>query len=75
MNKIHLDNYHNKYYYTAMVLNYYLKTISNDISFENDLIKLFKKYPNIDKTKLGFPVDWQKFTITKITKQKVKSNK
>lgn len=64
----------NSYYYLAMIINYYLKTISNDISFEDDLIKLFAKYPSIDKTKMGFPANWQGFTITKIDKQKVKSN-
>ncbi len=60
------------YYYLAMIMNYYLKTISNDITFEDDLIRLFAKYPNIDKTKMGFPANWQKFTITKVNKHKVK---
>lgn len=67
-------DYRNTFYYLAMIINYYLKTISNDISFEDDLIRLFAKYPNIDKTKMGFPQNWQGFTITKIGKQKVKSN-
>lgn len=67
-------DYRNTFYYLAMIINYYLKTISNDISFEDDLIRLFAKYPNIDKTKMGIPANWQGFTITKIGKQKVKSN-
>lgn len=64
----------NSYYYIAMIINYYLKTISNDISFENDIQKLFAKYPQIDKTKMGFPANWNGFTITNISKQKVSSN-
>lgn len=62
----------NTFYYLAMIINYYLKTMSNDISFEDDLIQLFAKFPNVDKTKMGFPTNWNKFTITRINKQKVK---
>lgn len=62
----------NTFYYLAMIINYYLKTISNDISFEDDLVKLFAKYPNINKTKMGFPTDWKGFSITQISKQQAK---
>jgi len=49
-----------------MVINYYLQTLSNDISFENDLISLFKKFPKIDKTLMGFPENWNGFRITPV---------
>ncbi len=62
----------NTFYYLAMIINYYLKTFANDANFENDLRKLFAKYPTIDKTKMGFPIDWTGFTITQIKKQKSK---
>lgn len=65
-----LDQPNNCYYYISMVINYYLKTISNDCSYENDIINLFKKYPNIDKTKLGFPESWTNYRITRIQKNK-----
>ena len=58
----------NRFYYVAMIINYYLLKISNDSSFEDELIKLFSKYSNIDKTKLGFPEGWECFTITPITR-------
>ena len=72
INELNTDT-RNTFYYLAMIINYYLKTISNDISFEEDLIRLFNKYPNVDKTKMGFPVNWSKFTITPISKQKAKA--
>lgn len=66
------------FYYIAMVINYYLKTISNDFSFEKELIDLFNKYPKIDKTKLNFPNKWTHFEITRIAKHQknifIKSN-
>lgn len=64
-------NCRNSFYYIAMVINYYLKTISNDVSFENDLIKLFEKYPNIDKAKMGFPKEWMGFSITTINRKNI----
>lgn len=64
----------NTFYYLAMIINYYLRTISNDISFEENLKKLFAKYPNVDIAKMGFPVNWQGFTITKVSKQKTRIN-
>lgn len=57
----------NKFYYIAMIINYYLITILNDSSFENNLKVLFNKY-KIDKTEMGFPINWEGFSITKINK-------
>ncbi len=61
----------NKYYFGAMIINYYLQTISSDYSLEKDLNDLFTKYPNISTTKMGFPVNWKKFSITRRDKQKI----
>lgn len=63
--------FNNRFYYISMVINFYLITISNDNSFENDLKKLFDEYKNIDITKLGFPKDWETFSITNIKKVKL----
>ena len=54
----------NRFYYIAMIINYYLITIAQDNSYESDLQILFGKYRNIDKTKMGFPSDWTHFSIT-----------
>lgn len=62
------DASNNTFYYIALIINLYLKNISNDISFEQNLINLFTKYPNIEKTRLGFPKDWNEFTITYLEK-------
>lgn len=59
------------FYYISMIINYYLITLYNDYSFQNDLFLLFKKYKNLDKTKLGFPADWNKFNLTYIPKIKI----
>ncbi len=59
----------NTFYYIALVINYYLTTMSNDISFEHDLRLLFDKYGDTCKTKMGFPTDWTNFTITRIPKK------
>lgn len=60
----------NKFYFGAMIINYYLQTISSDFSFEKDLKELFVKYSNINITKMGFPSNWNKFSITRRDKQK-----
>ena len=62
----------NTFYYIAMMINYYLKTLTEDISFEDDLKKLFAKYPNIDKTAIGFPLEQKWFTITPMRNRPVK---
>lgn len=69
-----LNQKNNCYYYISIVINYYLKTISNDDSYENEIINLFKKYKNIDKTKLGFPDNWSNYTITRINTKNIKQH-
>ncbi len=63
-----IDIPNNNFYYIAMVINYYLKTILHDICFEQDIINLFHKYSNINKKLLGFPNNWTNFDITRLQK-------
>ena len=54
-----------------MIINYYLRTISDDTSFEQDIINLFQRYSNLDKKLLGFPNDWTRFNITRLQKHQL----
>lgn len=54
----------NKFYYIAMIVNYYLRTMLQDETFENDLKSLFSCYSEINKAKLGFPENWSGFSLT-----------
>lgn len=63
----------NRFYYVAMIINYYLRTILQDGSFETNLRTLFHQYSHIDKTKLGFPEYWDRFSITLINKKNTNS--
>ena len=63
----------NRFYYIAMIINYYLITMAQDKSFENDLQKLFNKYKFVNKTKMGFPDQWSKFTVTYSNKNIIKN--
>lgn len=58
----------NRFYYIAMIINYYLITMAQDNSYENDLQTLFNRYKSVNKTKMGFPKDWAKFSINKHSK-------
>jgi len=58
-----LDNkqvYNNRIYFVLSMLIYLLDIINSKHSFEQKLADLFLKYPNIDKTAMGFPINWQK---------------
>lgn len=59
----------NTFYYIAMIINFYLILMSKDHSFEDNLQILFAKYPQINKSKMGFPVNWEKFNYTRLDKQ------
>lgn len=61
----------NNFYYIAMIINYYLKTMLLDVSFEQDIINLFQKYPSINKDLLGFPNNWTNFNITRLQKHQL----
>ena len=58
----------NPFYYIAIIINYYLITMAQDNSYENDLQTLFNRYKSVNKTKMGFPKDWSKFSINKHSK-------
>ncbi|MCQ2789097.1 MAG: Abi family protein [bacterium] len=62
----------NRFYYISMIINYYLQTMCYDSSFETDIINLFNRYPSINKEKLGFPNDWEHFSITRLKKHENK---
>lgn len=64
-----VDN--NRFYYIALIINYYLISMAEDNSYEEDLVSLFAKYKNIDKTKMGFPNDWKCFNITPVGKNNI----
>ena len=54
-----------RFYYIAMIINYYLVTMSQDNSYEKDLQILFNRYKSVDKTKMGFPKEWRTFSINR----------
>lgn len=56
----------NSFYYVSMIINYFLKTFSGDNSFEEEILRLFNEYPDVNKTLLGFPENWNAFSITRI---------
>jgi abortive infection bacteriophage resistance protein len=49
----------NKLFFFLSMILYLSNVIDPKNTFKQDLNNLFKKYPNIDKTAMGFPVDWQ----------------
>jgi len=64
----------NRFYYIAMIINYYLITMAQDNSYENDLQILFNRYKSVDKTKMGFPKDWKNFCIARKYKEIIKNS-
>ena len=58
----------NRFYYIAMIINYYLVTMAQDNSYEEDMQTLFNRYESVDKTKMGFPKEWSAFSISKCSK-------
>ncbi len=62
----------NKFYYISMIINYYLKTMCDDSSFEMNMIDLFNRYPYINKESLGFPSGWEQFSVTRLKKHESK---
>ena len=58
----------NRFYYIAMIINYYLVTMAQDNSYEEDLQTLFNRYESVDKTKMGFPPKWSAFSISRCSK-------
>ena len=49
----------NRVYYILSMIIYLLNAINPTHTFKQKLHHLFEKYPNVDKSAMGFPVDWQ----------------
>jgi len=50
----------NRLFFFLSIMLYLSNTIEPENTFKQGLDGLFKKYPCIDKTAMGFPVDWQR---------------
>jgi len=50
----------NKLFFFLSIMLYLSNAIEPKNTLKQDLHSLFKKYPSIDKTAMGFPADWQK---------------
>ena len=53
----HVGN--NRIYYVFSMMIYLLNSINPQYTFKQKLESLFLKYPNVDKTAMGFPINWQ----------------
>jgi len=49
----------NRLYYAFSMIIYLLNTVDPNHTFKQKLETLFQKYPNIDRSAMGFPVNWQ----------------
>jgi abortive infection bacteriophage resistance protein len=49
----------NRLFYTLSMILYLLNIVNPKHTFVQKLENLFLKYPNVDRTAMGFPVDWQ----------------
>jgi len=49
----------NRIFYVLSIIVYFLNSVNPNHTFKQKLEKLFLKYPNVDKSAMGFPVDWQ----------------
>lgn len=50
----------NKTYFSLCMIKYLLQTINPKNTFKLKLEELFEKYPEIDRTAIGYPEDWSK---------------
>ncbi|MDR2496089.1 MAG: Abi family protein [Tannerellaceae bacterium] len=48
----------NRTYYALSMILYFLNIVNPNHSFKKRLEELFAKYPNVDRTAMGFPADW-----------------
>ncbi|MCL2206670.1 MAG: Abi family protein [Fibromonadales bacterium] len=53
----------NRIYFVLSMIIYLLNIINPKHSFKQKLEALFSKYPSIDKTAMGFPINWQKESL------------
>ena len=49
----------NRLFYALSMIIYLLNTINPNHNFKQKLENLFRKYPNVDRTAMGFPANWQ----------------
>lgn len=50
-------------YFRCAMIAYMLHTIEPDNTFRDDLKALFSRFPNIDKSAMGFPGDWERESL------------
>ena len=46
-------------YFRCAMIAYMLRTVAPDNTFKDDLKALFCRFPNIDQSAMGFPVNWE----------------
>ena len=46
-------------YFRCAMIAYMLRTIEPDNTFKEDIKALLTRFPNIDKSAMGFPEDWE----------------
>lgn len=51
--------HNNRVYYILSMIIYLLNTVNPKHTFKQKLDELFAKYPNVDKSAMGFPITWQ----------------
>lgn len=56
----------NKVYYMLCVILFLLQTVNPNTTFPNKLKELLIKFPNIDVSAMGFPINWKKEPLWKI---------
>jgi len=49
----------NRVYYILSMIIYFLNTVNPHHTFKQKLESLFQKYPNVDRTAMGFPAKWR----------------
>jgi abortive infection bacteriophage resistance protein len=55
-----------KLFFFLSIILYLLNAIEPRNTLKQDLCKLFQNYPNVNKTAMGFPVNWQKELLWKL---------
>jgi abortive infection bacteriophage resistance protein len=48
----------NRIFYALSMMLYLLNTVNPNHTFKQKLESLFRKYPNVDRTAMGFPANW-----------------
>ena len=48
-----------KVYYILSIVLYFMQTVNPNTTFVSRFKALLDKYPNVDVSAMGFPLDWQ----------------